>query len=103
MTVRLFTFICEIGGGTYCAQAYGADVESAVREWTARIRRERWVERLSEQVADQVIQDWDERDLPPVKLDGLSGVWCMSGLVDEIQFFVNIVESAWAPNAGTLN
>lgn len=94
---HLFTFICEIGGGTYCSQVHAPDPESAVRVWATKIRDEAWADNLSTPVADVVINDLDHLNLPPAALDGLSGVWCMTGSIDNDHLLVTIVKSAWAP------
>lgn len=99
MAKHLFTFLCEIGGGTYIAQARASDVVSAACEWASSVRKEKWVDDLSGRVADVVIRELGDPDSAPVPLTGLSGVWCMGGLIDDDQYFLNIVKSAWAPMA----
>ena len=100
MVAQLFTFICEIGGGTYIAQASGSNVEDAVRKWALQIPHEIWAGNLAERVSAKVIDDLEGGECPPTPLEGVSGVWCVTGLIDDSSFFINIVETVWTPDVG---
>lgn len=92
MTAHRYTIVCEYRGGTYVSQVVGDDVCEAVRLWTDYLLREEPIPRCSTLLARSVASSLD--DDPPVSLDGLSGVWSISGTYGGNFMLANVVESA---------
>jgi hypothetical protein len=90
MTNQLFTIMCEFGGGTYLSQVHAPDEQQALIAWSEVLRRERQMgdDALLIACAAAARQD----DLTAI--EGLSGVWCWSGMVESRLILTNIVRSA---------
>jgi hypothetical protein len=96
MTSYKYTVVCEFRGGTYVSQVAGGDVRDAVSAWIDYLAREKPIPHFSEHLARSVAVNLD--DTPPVPLDGLSGVWCISGSCEGDFMLANIIASASSTN-----
>lgn len=92
MSERLFTIVCEFRGGTYISQVRASDEHAAVKEWTALLVRERPMKRASSYLAKSVVARSEE--YPPVALEGLRGVWCITGNCGGDFMLADIIETA---------
>jgi hypothetical protein len=96
MTAHKYTIVCEFRGGTYVTQVLGNDVIDAVKSWGGYLVRERPIPRVSPYLAKAVAVSIDQT--PPVELDGLSYVWCVTALCGGDLMLANIVETANSAN-----
>jgi len=88
---RRFTVVCEFRGGTYVSQHFAEDERQAAQQWAEYLKRDRPISRASTYLAKTVAADLPER--PPVPLDGLSSVWCLSALCGGDLMLANIIHS----------
>ena len=95
MSERLFTIVCDFRGGTYVSQVDASDVRDAVRAWTDILAKERPIARASSYLAKSIAANRNE--FPPVALDGLTGVWCITGKCGGDFMLANIIETVLIP------
>ena len=91
MSGRLFTIICEFRGGTYASQVRAEDERHAVMAWTELLAIERPIAHASSYLAKSVAAEID--DCPPTALEGLIGVWYISGECGGDWMSANIIET----------
>ena len=77
---RLYTVICEFRGGAYISQVSAVDEQDAVLEWSERIAKEKPIHRASKHLARRALLE-PASGGPPVRLDGLTGAWCMTSSI----------------------
>ena len=90
---RVFTVVCDYDGGTYVSQYSGRDAVGVARQWSDMLRTERPIPRSSGHIANRVVRDLDEGELP-VSLTGLSNVWQIGGIVGGHFYTATIILSA---------
>jgi hypothetical protein len=90
MAMQKFTVVCEFRGGTYVSQVTGNDVQEAVKSWVAYLKQNQPIPNSSVELAQAVNANLS--DTPPVLLDGLSGVWCISAIFDGDLMLAHLIE-----------
>lgn len=98
MATLKYTIVCEFRGGTYVSQIGGDDILEAARAWTDYLAREQPIPDCSQHLAKSVAAGLG--DTLPVPLDGLSGVWCISGSCEGDFMLANIIESTSSASGG---
>lgn len=90
MTTQLFTIMCEFDGGTYISQVHAPDEQQALIVWSEVLQRERTMGDDACLIAHDAAAGKGEL----TAVEGLSGVWCWSGIVENRLILINIVRSA---------
>ena len=91
MATCKYTIVCEFRGGTYVSQVTGDDVNEAVRLWADYLAHEKPIPQASTYLARSVAANLD--DTPPASLNGLSGVWCITGSCGGDFMLAHIIEN----------
>jgi len=81
----------EYRGGNYISQFAAVDECEAARQWAEYLRAVRPVPRSSSYLAKAVIANLGIG--PPVSLNGVTGVWCVTAVCGGDLMIANIVES----------
>jgi hypothetical protein len=87
--MHLYTIMLDYSGGTYVTQTQATGEDAALRDWISKVRSDRIVDGVSEEIAAAF--DADEADLVP--LDGLTGVWCRSASGLQGLALVNVIKT----------
>jgi hypothetical protein len=87
----LFTFIMEYSGGTYVSQVKSATPKSALKRWASELPVEQ-IEGLGSASKARLIEDVETEE--PVRIAGLSNVWCSAALVRGKLALINVVRTA---------
>lgn len=88
--MHLYTILLDYAGGTYVAQTWATDEDTAVLNWRDKLRAGRIADAVSEEIA-AAFEGPLER---PVPLSELAGVWCVSVNARQGLALVNIVKTA---------
>lgn len=96
MTARLFTFVCEFRGTTYVSQVSATNERDVVGEWAKMLRTERPFGRASSSLANSV--ETGATDFPPVAIQGIANVWCITATCGGDLMLANIVETVSPTN-----
>lgn len=91
MAIRLFTFVCEFRGTTHVSQVSASDEREAVPIWTDVLRAERPFGRASAHLAKTV--EAGTADFPPVEIQGVSSVWCITAHCGGDFMLADIIET----------
>jgi hypothetical protein len=98
VTARLFTFVCEFRGTTHVSQVSAPDEQDAVRAWAGTLRAERPFGRASAYLAKAA--EARVAGSPPVAIEGISNVWCVTGNCGGDFMLADIVETVPPANVG---
>ena len=93
MTKHLYTVVSDFRGGTYVSQFEGSDPEDIARQWAAMMRSERPVPKSSTHIANSLIRDLDNGQLP-TPLAGLTRVWQSGAQVSRAFYTATFVQSS---------
>lgn len=91
MASRRYTIVCDFRNGTYISQVVGNNVDEATQAWIELLVRDRPLGRSSTYLAKSVAKILV--DDPPVPLNGLKDVWCVSAVCGGDLMLTNIIES----------
>lgn len=84
-----YTFILEYKGGTYISQTNNSGLIRACKDWLYNLNIES-ISGLEKKVLKSEVLDIDN---PPVLLEGLINVWCISGEINQNFFLINIIKT----------
>jgi len=90
MTDGLYTIVCDFEGGTSVSQVHATDEREAVAQWAATLEAQRHLGDASDEMA-RIAAECGE---PPIRVDGLSDVWCWTASVGTSLALLNIIRSA---------
>lgn len=91
MSTARYTLLLDFQGGTYVSQTEAADEIEAVRLWCGQMAASAPAGRASASLA-KALRKGLEVD-PPVALEALTGVWCMTAVHGRSLALLNIVRS----------
>jgi hypothetical protein len=87
--MRLYTFLLEYVGGTYVKQCLADDLVSSVRSYCDALENDGEIP--SRAALSKKIRSILEIDNPPLALEGLDSVWCLSFSLRRQYGLLNIV------------
>ncbi len=96
MTTRLFTIVSEFRGTTDVRQVRADDEHGAVRAWASTFRDLPPFSRASAYLAKSI--EANHNVFPPVALQGVANVWCITGSCGGDFMLANIVETSILAN-----
>jgi hypothetical protein len=96
MTIRLFTVVSEFRGTTDVRQVSASDERAAVRAWVGTFREEPPFARASTYLAKSI--GAYQNDFPPIALEGIANVWCVTSSCGGDYMLANVIETAVPTN-----
>lgn len=88
---RLYTIVCAYDGGTYLSQVTATGARAAAANWAEAFREERPAPKGSRRLADDVLGRLGSE--PPVAVQGLAGVWCVTAVARGKAALIHIIIS----------
>lgn len=90
--IRRYTIVCAYDGGTYISQVSATGARTAAEAWASAFREERPAAKGSRRLADDVVGRLGSE--PPVAVQGLAGVWCVTAVARGKAALIHIITSA---------
>jgi hypothetical protein len=88
--MALFTFILEIGGGTYISQYAGRSAEQALKKWAST--EPSGLARLTGAQATAIRQQIGNEQL--ISIEGVQNVWCITASIGRRLAVLNVIKSS---------
>jgi hypothetical protein len=89
---RLYTFIVDFRGGTYCSQIVAKDIDDAPTKWIEKLQVEKKeIKYLGPKIIEQLKREIKDVDNKPTCLTGLDNIWFSLYSTTNGSFWVNIV------------
>jgi len=89
---KLYTFIVDFRGGTYCTQVYASNLDDSLLKWIDRLKIEKTgIKFLGNKTIEQLEEKIIDPDYKPVSIAGLINAWCTSCSTRKGFFLINII------------
>ncbi len=91
---KLYTFIVDFRGGTYCTQVIANNIDESLLNWVEKLKIEKKeIKYLGNKIIEQLENEIENQDNKPVLLNGLINIWYTSYSTQKGTFWVNIVQT----------
>lgn len=91
---KIYTYIANFRGGTYCTQVMSDNVQESLIEWIEKLKTEKSeIKFLGSKVISEIQIAIKEEDNNPTAITGLKNIWFVMFATSTGTFYVNIVQT----------
>lgn len=88
-----YTFIMDYKGGTYISQTYAPNLTKACETWLESLNIDE-IQGAGKKFKTELLIKVLDQEIPPVLLQGLQNVWCISAVVEQNELaLINIIQT----------